>query len=255
MKRLGLIIIALFLFSIISVVALNADDAKQDWIDAKEARLALEEKHQDAKLAYAENPSEKNKEKVVDTSKDLFQGVLDEAEAWLRWKRQEARENDDVSEALKDKIENDVKDNLDTIDELRIDVDKIENPAGAGLVFLKIISKYGELLTDVARNSGYAWIEFANEKVDKLEQYEEKLRAITDDEDLLEKLDIAKDDIETARKKIDIAEKAYDDVKLPGTPFIKFAEGNGYLRQAKRNMLDAYAQLQLVYNEILRSNK
>ena len=69
---------------------------------------------------------------------------------------------------------------------------------------------------------------------------------------MIAKLDIAKSELETARSKINVAEKAYDNVKLPGTPFIKFAEGNGYLWQARTNMINAYQQLEFVFNSITK---
>lgn len=255
MKRLSILIILIFLVSVIPAYAISAEDAENNWIEAKEARQDAESDYRKAKIDFAVDSSEQNEQKVIDTAKDMLNSALDEAEAWLIWKRAEANENEDIPESIELSIEEDVDKNLEMIDELRADVDSIESKSGIGLVFLKMIIKYRDLLTDVARNNGYMWVHIARERADTIEDYQEKLREATADEELLEKLDVAKEELDTARSKIDLAEKAYDKVESEGTPFIKFAEGNAYLRQAKRNLMDSYLQLQHVYSEIVRSNK
>lgn len=253
MKKITIIVLVLFLFAVISVAALTSGEAKQTWIDAKAKTADANLEYKQAQLDYAKDPSKANDQKVIDTAKDVLNSALDEAEAWLNWKNIEAKENPDVPSDLKDKIKNDVNANLDKIADLRKDVDGVNTRAEAGGVFLKMIGKYVELLTDVARDTGYMWVHIANTNADKIEDYEAKLRDSAEgNDDLIAKLDIAKAELETARSKINMAEKAYDNVKLPGTPFIKFAEGNGYLNQARTNMLNSYLQLEYVYNQLVR---
>jgi hypothetical protein len=253
MKKITVLILALFLFSVISVAALTSEEAKQNWLDAKQKTTQANADYKQAQLDYAKDPSEANNKKVIDSAKTVMNDALDEAEAWLNWKNIEAKENSDVPKDIKEKIENDVNANLGKIADLRKDVDGVSTRAQAGGVFLKMVGKYVELLTDVARDTGYMWVHIANTNADKIDDYEAKLRdSASGNADLIAKLDIAKAELETARSKINMAEKAYDNVKLPGTPFIKFAEGNGYLNQARANMINSYLQLEFVYNSIVR---
>jgi len=253
MRKALPVIICIFLVSILFVSALSSGEAKQNWLDAKEKTVEVNAEYKQAQLDYAKDPSEANNQTIIDTAKAVMNSALDEAEAWLTWKNLEAKENDDVPSDLKENIESDVNSNLDKIAELRKDVDGVNTRGEAGIVFLKMLGKYIELLTDVARDTGYMWVHIANDKADLIEDYESDLReAASGNDDLIAKLDIAKAELQTARSKINMAEKAYDNVKLPGTPFIKFAEGNGYLNQARTNLINSYIQIDYVYNSITR---
>ncbi|PIN74378.1 hypothetical protein COV20_00445 [Candidatus Woesearchaeota archaeon CG10_big_fil_rev_8_21_14_0_10_45_16] len=249
-------IIALLLLSIlvlqVAFVGASAADAKQDWKDAKMTSQEKQKIHQDAKITFAADKSEENRQAVVDTGKDLLNAVLDEAEAWLMWKDAEADENNDIPEDLRDTIKEDVKTNLGKVDGLRVDVDGVDNELELGLVFLKMIGKYGELLTDVARDSGKVMVFIGNTQLDKADDLEARLRDSTDREDVLTVLDTAHESLDEARNNVDKAEKSYDQVVLPGTPMIKFGEGNNYLRVAKTNLLSAQANLQKAYLMIIR---
>jgi len=219
------------------------------------ANKELQEVHRDAKLAFAEDKSPENEETVIDTGKDVLNGALDESEAWLLWKDLEAQDNPDVPDDIKDRISDDVAANLDKIDELREEVDDVSNRFELGVVFLRMIGKYFELLSDVSRNSGMMWVHIGNVRADKIEDFSSKLRETAEDmddnEEILEKLDMADEELEIARRNIDNAEDTYAQVKIPGTPLIKFGEGNQYLRAAKLNLVGAHKHLNQAYRAIL----
>jgi hypothetical protein len=251
-KTIVIIIMLLLILQIVSVSALSASDAKENWEDAKEASVDARDIHRDAKADFAIDNNEENKQVVIDTGKDSMHAALNEAEAWLIWKREEANEDYNVPEDIKEDILNDVETNLEKIDELRTDVDDITTQLELGLVFLKMVGKYVELVADVARNSGNVWVYIANEYADEVEEYEEKLRDGTDDSEVLDKLDMAKDELETARDNIDNAGETYDEVVIGGMPLIKFQEGNSYLRAAKANLISAHMYLQQAYALMVR---
>ena len=260
MKKISivLLLIALLFVQTVAVCALTAYEAKDEWKDLRQVSKDLQQEHRDAKVKFAGNKSDSNRQEVVDTGKEVLHAALDEVEAWLIWKDLEAQENDDVPDDIKDSISEDVDANLDKIEELRTDVDGIENQLRLGLVFLKMIGKYSELLTDVARNSGYLWVYKGNTLLDKAEDYEAKLRDaaenIEDNEEILDKLDEAVEALEEARENVEKAEGAYEEVVLPGTPLIKFSEGNNYLRVARTNLLSAHSYMNQAYRLMLESD-
>ncbi len=247
MKKIISIIIVISLLLLQFVVALDAGEAKQSWFDAKKHSQDMQWEHRDAKIAHADNPTDETKEEVVVTGKALLYAALDEAEAWLVWKKLEAQENPLVPTTIKESIEDDVESNLETIEGLRVDVDAVENHVQLGLVFFKMLGKYSELLTDVARNSGKVWVHIGNTHADTIEAFEEKLRDVATTEDAIELLDNAKEELESARSNINKAEDMYMKVKAGGTPLIKFSEGNTYLRAAKLNLMSAHRYLNQAY--------
>jgi hypothetical protein len=253
MKKLSitLLCIVLILMQVVAVAALTSGEAKQKWLDAKTASKEKQALHQEAKLAYAANKSAENNHAVVGTGKDVLNAALDEAEAWLNWKKAETEENTIISADLKNSILADVQANLNKITALRADVDSIQNQLGLGLVFLKMIGKYGELVADVARNSGKVFVEVGNSELSKAENYEAKMRTAAEtmpNKDLIiQKLDAAKAELSEARTNVANANNKYNEVVLPGTPLIKFSEGNNYIRTARANLLSAQANLNAAY--------
>jgi len=247
-----LMMLSLLLLQPVALAASTASEAKQDWIDAKQASLEAQQAHQDAKVTWASDQTAENNQAVIDTGKDALNAALDEAEAWLLWKDLEAQENPEIPDELKQGISDDVDKNLDVIEELRTDVEGIDNRLELGVVYLKMVGKYLELLTDVARNSGFMWVHIANEKADTVEEYETTLRNAAEDmdnnEEIIAKLDLARDELDNARENIDNAEAEYEQVLLPGTPLIKFSNGNNYLRIARGNLISAHGYLNQAYN-------
>ncbi|WP_406660695.1 hypothetical protein V7O66_12765 [Methanolobus sp. ZRKC3] len=261
-KRSTLIIslmLALFLMQPLAAAASTASEAKQDWLDAKQQSLEVQEIHREAKVAWAADQTPENDQAVVDTGKDALNAALDEVESWLLWKSLEAEENPQIPEDLKQSISDDVDNNLQKIDELRGDVDAVETRLELGLTSLKMVGKYLELLTDVARNSGNVWVHVADEKADTVEHFESILREAAEDMDdneaIIEKLDMAKVELQSARDNIDRAEAEYEQVVVPGTPLIKFSNGNNYLRIAKGNLISSHGHLNQAYNMIRAGGK
>ncbi len=247
MKKFLLSAITLiFLMQSLSLTALAAG-TRQDWLNAQQTRIQADADYKKAQADYQADKTPANEQKVVDTAKDVLNAALDEAEAWLNWKNTEAQNNADVPNDIKNNIANDVNKNLAKIQDFRTEVAGINTRLEVGIVFLKIVGAYVELLTDVARNTGSMWVYIANNRIDKAEDFEAKLRQaaakIDDNTEILNKLDLAKTELADAQTNVNTAENAYKEVKIPGTPLIKFAEGNNNLRQAQSHMLKAMEQL------------
>ncbi|MBU1111554.1 MAG: hypothetical protein ABIG93_00310 [archaeon] len=257
MKRLliAFLLISLLLVQAVAVSALTANEAKDDWKDAKEDSLDAQALHQAAKTEYAGDPSEENEDDLIEAGKTVLNAALDEVEAWLIWKDLEAEENNDVPEDLKDAIQEDVEDNLAVIDELREDVDGVDTQFELAVVFLKMIGKYFELLADVAQNSGLVWVHIGETYADDVEDYEIGLREqaedLDDNEEIIDLLDEADDELEEARENIQDAEEAYNEIETSGQPLVKFAEGNNYLRTARTNLFSAHGYLEEAYREMV----
>jgi hypothetical protein len=250
-KILTTFIIGLILLPAFTSYALSSSEAKQEWYDAREASRNAQALHRDAKVVWAVNKTEENNQEVIETGKDALHAALNEVEVWLIWRGLEVEENPEIPSDLKELIEQDVAANLAKIDELREDIDGVENRIELGLVFLKMVGKYLELLTDVARNTGYVWVHIANTYADTVDEYEAKLReaaeGLAENEEIIEKLDMALDNLESARENIGNAEEEYQQVTIPGTPIIKFANGNQYLRIAKNDLISAHVNLKQAY--------
>jgi hypothetical protein len=257
-KKIQLFLVLTLLFmQPFTVFALTSGEAKQDWYDAKEASRDAQEEHRDAKVAWVADKTDENNEEVIETGKTALHAALDEVEAWLIWRNLEVEENPEIPDDLKQAIQEDVSANLGKIDELREDVDGVESQLGLGLVFLKMVGKYLELLTDVARNTGLVWVHIGSSYADTVEEYETELRdvaeGLAENEDILELLDQARDELDEARSNIENAEEKYLDVVLPGRPLVSFSNGNQYLRLAKNNLLTAHSYLNEAYREMAGS--
>lgn len=256
MKKSWLVVAVVIslLFQIGIANALTAGEAKQDWLSAMQTRISADSAYKQAQLDYAGSKTPENDQKVIDTAKTVLNTVLDEAEAWLVWKNQEAKASD-VPAELKTNIAADVQRNLDKITTLRGDVARIKTRLDVAGVFLKMVGSYVELLTDVSRNTGAIWVNLGNKITDKTADFEIKLRTtangMVNNAEIIAKLDIAKSEIDLARTQINAAETAYKLVVLPGTPLVKFSEGNSYLRQARVNLFAAAEQLQSAFNLII----
>ncbi len=248
--------VLLLVLQAVAVSALTEDEAKQAWREAKRVSAEKQALHRDAKVEFAGNKSDENRQAVVDTGKAVLNAALDEAEAWLVWKRVESDNNPDIPEDLKAAIRADVETNIGKVAGLRADVAAVTNQVQLGVVFLKMVGKYGELVTDVARDAGKILVHIGNTWLATAEDYEAKLRQeaekMENNGEVLAKLDAAKSSLAEARSNVGKAEASYNQVVLPGTPLIKFAEGNGYMRVARTNLLSALASLQQAYDLMMR---
>jgi hypothetical protein len=251
--------IAIFLISLLLlaatlpqvVVAFTANDARQDWYEAREESREAQEEHRAAKVAWAADKTPEKNQQVVDTGKAVLHAALDEAEAWLIWKNRDAEENPELPEELVQTIGEDVANNLARIDALRDEVSAIGNQFELGIVSLKMIGKYIELLTDVARDTGLIWVHMMNVHAETAETYEEELRqaaeGMPDNAAVIAKLDQARAEIQLAGQNIDAANGEYAQVRLPGSPMIRFSNGNNYLQIARGNLLVAHGYLNEAY--------
>ena len=250
-ERLAIFLIGLFLLNIIAVSALNSGEAKKEWREAKQKSIELQQQYNEARIRFAGNQSEENKQELISAGKDVMNAALDEVDAWLTWKKMEAEESIELPDDIKEAIKIDVEKNKGKIIELRSDVTNIKNQFEMGVIFLKMVGKYMELLTDVARDTGKAFVHRGNKYIEAAQNYEEKLRAeaekIDNNQAIIEKLDKAKSDITEAKSNVDKAEASYGQVVLPGTPLIKFAEGNNYMRTARTNLMSALSNLNSAY--------
>lgn len=251
------IFLCLILFILPFVFASEVSDARQNWVDIKAENKKLVQAHQQAKQKWHGNKSDEYNQNIVNTGKDVLNGALDEAEAWLMWKKVEAQNNNFVSNELKNRVQDDVDTNLAKIDELRTEVNGVETQLQLGITWLRMIGKYLELLTDVSRNSGLAWVEVANAHADRLDNYEGKLRAAAESMDnnaeILNKLDLVRDEIDSAKNNIDNANLVYEQVVVGGTPLIKFNEGNQYMRTARLSMMNANVNLRQAFNMVVQA--
>jgi exonuclease VII small subunit len=255
---IALLLIGLILLQPFTAYALTLGEAKQAWYDAKKSSREAQEIHREAKITWATDKTEENNQKVIESGKDALHAALDEVEAWLIWRQIEVQENPEIPDDLEALILGDITANLEKIDELHVDVDGVENRLELGLVFLKMVGKYLELLADVARNTGYVWVHIANNYADTIMDYEAQLReaaqSIDNNEAIIEKLDLALSELESARSSIDNAEHEYQQVIIPGTPVLKFANGNQYLRTAKNHLISAQGRLKQAFRLISEAN-
>lgn len=250
---LTILMISLFIFQIVSISALTALEAKQDWLDAKQESLSAQLTYRNARAAYLTDRTPEKEQIVINTGKDALNAALDEAETWLIWKKIEAQENNEIPSDLKQTILNDIEKNLNKIDELRTKVEEIDTQIELGIVFLEMAGKYFELLSDVAKDHGLIWIYIAEKRIDTIEQYEEDLReAAQGNSEATAKLDQAKIYIEEAKTNVNSAEIAYNAITYPGTPLIKFSEGNNYLRAARLKMINAVQEIKSAHALLIK---
>jgi len=254
MNKIGFVIFVLVMLLLqpLAVSALTSDEAKLNWREAKQQSKGAQNVHRDAKIEWAANKTSENEQRVIDTGKDALNAALDEAEAWLIFVDLDVKENPEIPDELKQTIEHDVDVNLEKIYTLRAEVSDVKTRFDLGVVFLKMVGKYFELVSDVARDMGMIWVHVANTRAETVDDYESKLRAeaegMSDNEDIIEKLDLAASELETAKHNIENAKSVYEEVKIPGQPMIKFSEGNSYLRAARANLLSAHRYLDQAFN-------
>ncbi|MFA5188802.1 MAG: hypothetical protein WC460_05570 [Patescibacteria group bacterium] len=250
------IIVLFLLFSLLALPVLAQTES--DWLNAKSRTISAQAVYKQAQADYKADKTPINEQKLISATKDVLNAALNEVEAWLKWKNNEAKNNPDAPADIKNDIESDVNKNLAKIADFRIEVSGITTQAQAGIVFLKMAVAYLELLTDVARNTGAMWVEIGKKQISQSSNYEVKLRVaaekISNSSEIIRILDSAKGKITEAQNNVNLAESAYKVVKLPGTPLIKFNAGNNYLRLARSNLLEANSEL-LFALKLLLTNK
>jgi len=250
-SNLNVLIAAFFvtLLAFLPVVsAISASDARQDWLDAKQDSKDAQQAHRLAKAEHGANSDE-----ALDTGKESLNAALDEAEAWLVWKEAQTNENSEIPDDLREDILNDIDANKGRIEQLRDDVDAVENNLELGVTFLRMIGEYIGLLTDVARDSGKIWVFIAEKRVEDLEEFEGKLRTIAENQDndeAIKDLNEAMQELGEAKTQMGRAEDSYEKVYVGSNPLINFHQGNQYLRVAKTHLLKVHLNLRDALGEL-----
>jgi len=258
-KKISLVflLISLILLQVVAVSALSADGAKQEWKNARQKTIEKREIHQESKLNWQENQSEENTQAYINTGKDLLNAALDEADAWLVLKQEEIEEINNLPTELKSQIQTDIDTNRAKVEEQREKVESANTKIQVDLTALGMVVAYLELLTDVARDSGKIQVYKSNQYIETMENYEQILRTKTENidnnQEIISLLDNAKAEIDEAKTNVLKADLAYSQVVNPGTPLIKFNEGNQYLRVAKVNMVSANAHLRQALRLIIKN--
>lgn len=251
------LVIGLLLVQPMSIGAITTAEAKQLWYDAKAASRTAQDVYRKTNIDYAADKTEANNQKVIDSGKAVLQAALNEVEAWLKWVDLDVAENPEVTPNLKATIHQDVVANLAKIGVLRGDVKEVQNRIQLVTVFLKIVGKYFELVSDVAKNTGLVWVNLADTYVVKIEEYEAELRlnskGATKESEIVAKLDEAKKTLATAKTNIDSAESEYLQVKIPGNPILRFSNGNQHIRLARNNLISAHASLKQAYKLLMET--
>ncbi len=254
-KIIPVFLISILLLQIVFISA-SVSDTRQNWKDLKQISKDKQVIYKQAQQKYQENQSLENEQEVIDTGKATLNAALNEVEAWLRWKTLEAEENPFASQEVKQAVYDDVNANIAKIDALRTEVNAVSTRAELGIIFIKMIGKYLELLTDVMRDSGKMWVHIANTRADKLTDYEQKLRDaaqnINDNSAIIKYLDDAKSQIESARTALTNAQNYYEQIRVGGTPLIKFSEANQQLNKAREEMLKAGNNLRQAFKLMIK---
>ncbi len=119
-----------------------------------------------------------------------------------------------------------------------------------------MVGAYSELLADVARNTGKMWVHIAGNILDTAESYEIKLRTAAEkksnNSEIIAKLNTAKSALDSAQNSVSPAKTSYEQVKVPGTPLIKFAEGNKNLRSAQKSLKTAQQNMTEAFQLIIK---
>ena len=253
MKKLFLIAVVLLLFS--SFAFADLESARLKWLEAKETHLGLQQEWRQAQLLVAANNTQENIENVIEKAKAALNAGLDEAIAFFEFHKEKLT-SADVSDELKATIESDLNKNIDVAEGLKDDVNAITTRAEVGVVSLKIIDAYLNLLVDVMRDTGLVFVEKANLRVEKLEEFRDTLQEKVDiaPEDKKEDLDKLMESlnvhIDEAKSAIDSAEEAYNSITKKEGSRIAFEKGNTLIRQSRSHMVLAFQDIRQIVKKL-----
>jgi len=250
-KLLSLIVILLFS----AVVFASVEDARLKWLDAKEKSLELRQEWQEAQRLVAANNTPENTANVIEKAKASLNSGLDEAVAFFEFHKEKLT-NEDISSDLKSTIESDINKNIDIANGLKNDVDAIKTRAEVGIVSLNIIDAYLNLLVDIMRDSGLVYVEKANLRVGKLEEWRDKLneKIALAPEDKKAELNRLMDDLnknlDYAKQEINDAETKYRSITKKEGSGIAFAEGNTLIMKSRSHMVLAFEDMKLIVKKL-----
>lgn len=246
MKKLSILFILLVVFSSIAYADLNY--AKQKWIDDVVYHEKTKIEWQAAQKLVAESNTPENVQNVIDKAKISLNAGLDAAIAFFEFQKEKLT-GVDISENLKDIIRNDLDENIGVAESLKTDVGNIKTRLEVGLVTLKIVDKYLDLLVDVMRDSGLVFVEKADNRYDKLNNFRDKVESKIPEgkeDDYKDLLDKVESNMNEAKSNIDGAEAKYKSIIQKQGSRIAFQEGNNLIRQSNQNMKLAFENLRLI---------
>ena len=235
MNKLLVLLVLIAMFS--SVVYADLNDAKQKWLDAKAYHEQTKIEWREAQQLVTANNTPENVQNVIAKAKISLNAGLDAAIAFFEFHK-EKLEAEDISDSLKSTIRSDLDKNIGIAEGLKLDVDAIDSRLEVGLVSLKIFDKYLNLLVDVMRDTGLAYIEKSNERYDRLSEMRTKLESKIPESRKAE-FENALNDIDShlreAKTNLDNAEAKYKSIIQKQGSGIAFAEGNKLLLEAHRH--------------------
>ena len=235
MNKLLVLLVLIAMFS--SVVYADLNDAKQKWLDAKAYHEQTKIEWREAQQLVTANNTPENVQNVIAKAKISLNAGLDAAIAFFEFHK-EKLEAEDISDSLKSTIRSDLDKNIGIAEGLKLDVDAIDSRLEVGLVSLKIFDKYLNLLVDVMRDTGLAYIEKSNDRYDRLSEMRTKLESKIPESRKAE-FESALNDIDShlreAKTNLDNAEAKYKSIIQKQGSGIAFAEGNKLLLEAHRH--------------------
>jgi len=235
MNKLLVLLVLIAMFS--SVVYADLNDAKQKWLDAKAYHEQTKIEWREAQQLVTANNTPENVQNVIAKAKISLNAGLDAAIAFFEFHK-EKLEAEDISDSLKSTIRSDLDKNIGIAEGLKLDVDAIDSRLEVGLVSLKIFDKYLNLLVDVMRDTGLAYIEKSNDRYDRLSEMRTKLESKIPESRKAE-FENALNDIDShlreAKTNLDNAEAKYKSIIQKQGSGIAFAEGNKLLLEAHRH--------------------
>ena len=235
MKRLLILLILIAMFS--SVAYADLSDAKQKWLDAKAYHEQTKIEWREAQQLVNLNNTPENVQNVIAKAKVSLNAGLDAAIAFFEFHK-EKLEAEDISDSLKSTIRSDIDKNIGVAEGLKLEVDAIDSRLEVGIVSLKIFDKYLNLLVDIMRDTGLAYIEKSNGRYDRLSEMRTKLESKIPESRKAE-FESALNDIDNhlkeAKANIDNAEAKYKSIIQKQGSGIAFAEGNKLLLEAHKH--------------------
>lgn len=235
MKKLLTLLILIALFS--GVVYADLGSSKQKWLDAKAYHEQTKIEWREAQKLVTANNTPENVQNVIAKAKISLNAGLDAAIAFFEFHK-EKLEAEDISDSLKSIIRSDLNKNIGVAEGLKLEVDAIDSRLEVGLVSLKIFDKYLNLLVDVMRDTGLAYVEKSNNKYDRLSEMKIKLESKIPESRKAEfesALNGIENHLKEAKLNIDNAEAQYRSITQKQGSGIAFAEGNRLLLEAHKH--------------------
>lgn len=245
MRNISIVFVLLVVFS--SMVFAHGD-LKQEWIDAKAVHKEARDVWKEAQVLVNSVNTPENVRNVIDKAKISLNAGLDEAIAYFEFQKDKLLDSD-ISDDLKVVIQADIDNNLGIANDLKNDVAGITTRLQIGIVTLKIVDKYLDLLVDIMRDTGLVFVEKGNNRHDKLDNFRDRIESnipADSKSDYQELLDKIENNMNEAKSNINSAEAKYKSITQKQGSGVAFREGNNLMRQSNQNMKLAFENLRLI---------